>query len=57
MGIYSLTFFGSMPIGGLWAGFAAQHLGAPTAVMIGALVTISFAFLVYIFVPKLRELY
>ncbi len=57
MGIYSFTFFGSLPIGGLWAGFAAQRLGPPAAVIIGALVTISFAFLIYILVPKLRELY
>jgi len=57
MAIYSLTFFGSIPIGGLWAGFAAQHLGPPTAIVIGALVMFGFAFLIYLLVPKLRELY
>jgi MFS family permease len=57
MAIYSLFFFGSMPVGGLWAGFAAQHLGPPAAVIIGASVTLVFAFLVYLFVPKLRATY
>lgn len=39
MGIYSFVFVGMAPLGGLQAGWVAEHLGAPTAVMIGGVVS------------------
>jgi fucose permease len=56
MSIYTLTFFGLMPIGALWAGAAAEKVGEPLTVIIGAGISLVFAALVFIFVPKLRTL-
>ena len=56
MGIYALTFFGLMPIGALWIGAVGQHIGAPNAIIIASLISLGFAFLVWIIVPKLRAL-
>ncbi len=56
MGIYSLIFFGSMPLGGLLAGAMAQRIGEPTTVVVGAIVTLGAAGLVWLLVPKLRAL-
>jgi MFS family permease len=56
MGIYSLTFFGFMPIGALWIGGVAQHIGAPNTIIIASLISLGFASLVWMFVPKLRTL-
>jgi predicted MFS family arabinose efflux permease len=36
MALYGMVFIGAMPLGALWGGYAAQHLGAPQALMIGA---------------------
>jgi len=54
MGIYSLTFFGSMPIGALMLGAMAERLGEPPAIVINSLVTLMFVGLVAVLVPKLR---
>jgi len=35
MAVYSMMFMGMAPFGGLFAGFLAQHLGAPVTVAIG----------------------
>jgi MFS family permease len=56
MGIYAFTFFGLMPIGALWIGAVAQHLGPPSAIVIASLVLLSFAALLWRIVPKLRAL-
>ncbi|MDD5371160.1 MAG: MFS transporter [Anaerolineaceae bacterium] len=56
MGIYSLTFFGMMPIGALLAGTLAQQLGAPMAIEITAGISLALAFLLFIAVPKIRDL-
>jgi MFS family permease len=56
MGVYSLTFFGLMPIGALWVGMAAEHLGEPVAVVIGAGVSLVVASLLFIQAPRLRRL-
>jgi len=56
MGVYSLTFFGLMPLGALWVGMAAEHLGEPVAVMIGAGVSLLVASLLFIRAPHLRRL-
>jgi MFS family permease len=37
MALYTMAFMGSMPIGSLWGGAAATHIGAPRTVFIGGL--------------------
>ena len=37
MALYTMAFMGSGPIGSLWAGAAATHIGAPCTVYIGSL--------------------
>ncbi len=54
MSIYSLIFFGFLPLGGLWAGTVAEHFGAPITVVIGSLISLGFAVLVWAVVPRLR---
>jgi apolipoprotein N-acyltransferase len=56
MGIYGLTFFGLMPLGALWIGMAAEHLGEPAAVVVGAAFSLAVAVLVFVRVPGLRRL-
>jgi hypothetical protein len=56
MSIYSLTFFGSLPIGSLIIGWLASHKGEPTAVVVNTTVTLAFATALFIFVPRLRRL-
>jgi MFS family permease len=56
MSIYSLTFFGGMPLGALWAGALAQVIGAPLTVVVSALVSLGFAVLFWIYVPHVRRL-
>jgi len=55
MSIYTLVFFGFMPIGSLLAGVAAERVGVPSAVMLGAIIVIMFAGLVWWRVPGLRR--
>jgi MFS family permease len=54
MSIYSLTFFGFMPVGSLWIGFAAQKFGVPSAVIANASVLLIFAVIIWLFVPRVR---
>jgi len=56
MGIYTLTFFGLMPVGALLAGAVADWLSEPTTVIISAFVTLGFAVLIWLRVPQLRAL-
>ena len=42
MSIYTLTFQASMRLGGLQAGLAADAIGAPLAVSIGAMVSLGY---------------
>jgi hypothetical protein len=53
MSIYTLVFFGLMPLGALVMGFTAQHLGSPAAVLIGAGVTLAAAAALVLFMPHL----
>lgn len=54
MSIYSFNFFGTMPIGGLLAGFTAAHIGEPLTLTASALILLSMSMLVYLIVPQLR---
>lgn len=56
MSIYSLTFFGGMPLGALLAGSLANHVGAPMTVVISALITLAFAVVFWFVAPQLRAL-
>jgi MFS family permease len=56
MSVYSLTFFGLMPLGALWAGATAEYAGAPAAVLIGGVASLAFAVLLWLFAPWLRRL-
>jgi hypothetical protein len=56
MGIYSLTFFGFLPIGALWIGLAAEKFGEPAAILINSVALLAFSGLVALLVPQLRRL-
>jgi MFS family permease len=55
MGVYTMTFFGLMPLGALGIGFTAEHLGQTAAVLIGAAVTFVAAAALAVFMPLLRR--
>ena len=55
MSIYSLTFFGFMPVGSLWIGLASEKLGEPPAVMINAAFLLVASVFIYFFMPTLRR--
>jgi MFS family permease len=55
MGAYTWIFFGFMPLGALWLGTMAEHIGEPEAVGISALLAFVFAIAVSMFFPALRE--
>ncbi len=54
MSIYSLTFFGFMPIGSLWIGYMAEKFGVPTALMVNGAILFIFACAIWLFVPAVR---
>lgn len=56
MGVYTVSFFGLMPIGALIMGMLAENFGSMTAIIIGASVTVLNAVLIYFFVPAIRKL-
>jgi MFS family permease len=56
MSVYSMTFFGCMPIGALWVGAVAEYAGAPTAMIIGATISLTFSALLFVFAPWVRGL-
>jgi MFS family permease len=56
MSVYSMTFFGCMPIGALWIGAVAEYASAPTAMIIGGTISLAFAALLFVFAPWVRGL-
>jgi MFS family permease len=56
MAIYSLTFFGLLPVGALWAGGLAEVAGEPIAVIVGAAISLAVAAALWFFAPWLRRL-
>jgi hypothetical protein len=44
------------PVGALLSGTVAEAIGEPTTVAFGALVTIAFGGVLWLFVPQLRAL-
>jgi MFS family permease len=57
MSVFSLLFFGFMPIGGLLAGGLADQIGEPLTVMAGGSIVLLMAALVYLFQPRIRSLH
>jgi len=55
MSLYSLTFFGFMPLGALWIGQAAQKLSEPWAVLINAVALFAVSLGIWISTPSLRK--
>ena len=55
MSIYSLTHFGFMPIGGLFAGITAEYAGEPATVIIFGLLCFTSAVFLWIYTPMLRR--
>jgi len=56
MSVYSMTFFGCMPIGALWIGATAEYASAPIAMLIGGMISLAFAALLFVFAPWVRRL-
>lgn len=56
MSIYTLTFFGGMPIGSLLAGASAERFGEPLTVLGGALIALAFSIFVFWKIPQIRKL-
>ena len=55
MSIYSLTFFGFMPVGSLWIGLASEKFGEPSAVLINAGLLLAASVLIFFLVPSLKR--
>ena len=56
MSIYSLVFFGSLPIGSLFIGWMAVKTSEPTTIVINSLIVLIYAVVLLVFMPKLRKL-
>jgi MFS family permease len=56
LSIYTFTFFGLMPLGSLLTGAVAEAVGEPLTIVLSALISLGFAVLLWIFMPKLRRL-
>jgi MFS family permease len=54
--VYSLIFFGMMPVGSLLIGWLAQWRGEPTSIVINALAALAGAVLMWLFIPRLRTM-
>ena len=56
MSIYSLTHFGFMPIGGLFAGVIAEYAGEPVTVILCGLFCFISAVTLWLYTPMLRRI-
>jgi len=56
MGIYSLVFFGFMPIGGFLAGAVAASIGEQLTIILSAVILFAVAVLVWALLPQVRNL-
>jgi MFS family permease len=56
MSVYSMTFFGLMPLGALWVGSLAEYASAPRAVILAALLLLGVATIAWFFAPRVRQL-
>jgi MFS family permease len=56
MSFYAMSFLGTAPIGSLFAGFAAERIGAPTTIAIGGVACVCGGVWFYATLPRLRAL-
>jgi predicted MFS family arabinose efflux permease len=56
MSVYTLTFFGLMPVGSLMVGSMAHSLGAPLTVLLNAGMVVVFALVLWLGFPVVRTL-
>jgi hypothetical protein len=56
MSIYSLTHFGFMPIGGLFAGMMAEFAGEPITIILSGAVFLLSVSILWVKAPQLRKL-
>ena len=56
MGIYTLIFFGGMPVGSLLTGVLAKYIGETQVVILSAVILAVFAFYIWFRRPELRRL-
>ena len=56
MGIYSLTFFGFLPVGALWIGTMAERFGEPAAILVNAGIMLLLCTAIALYVPQVRRL-
>ncbi len=56
MGVYTLTFFGLLPIGALLMGTLAEHLGEAESILICSIITLSVALSIFFFAPSIKRL-
>jgi len=56
MSVYSLIFFGAMPLGSLLVGGMAEKLGEPPTVLIGGALVLAYAVFIYLTHPKIRRI-
>ena len=54
MSVYSMMFLGMAPFGGLSAGYAAEHIGAPATVAGGGAICLIAAILFRLHLPSVR---
>lgn len=54
--VYTLSFFGLMPLGALLAGSVAEIIGEPLTIILSALISFGFAVFLWLRVPALRGL-
>lgn len=55
MGIYSISFFGFVPLGSLLIGTMAEHFGEPEALLINMVILLIATSVIFLMVPKLRS--
>ncbi|MCC6866829.1 MAG: MFS transporter [Ignavibacteria bacterium] len=56
MAVYTLTFFGFLPIGALVMGMLAEKFGEAEAILLCSLVTLSISLYIYFFIPTIKRL-
>jgi MFS family permease len=56
MSVYSLIFFGAMPLGSLFIGGMAEKFGEPPTVLVSGLIVLAYSIFIYLAVPKIRKI-
>jgi len=56
MSVYSIVFFGGMPLGCLLAGQTAVRIGEPITVTISSIILLIYGLAIFFFLPKIRQL-